>query len=225
MQKVKVLLSWLGQPRSLSVPQQLLFSALFSLLLLTARILFTGHILFSFLVWNLFLAWVPYALTRRMETEHTAGKRFWFLSLVWLLFLPNSFYILTDLFHLTMDRAMPLWYDLALLLSFAWSGMLLGVRSMHAMEGLLSRRLHLRLGWLFVLPLMALNAFGIYLGRYLRFNSWDVLANPFELLQDILYLLIHPFRNRLDWTMIGCYTVLLTVIYVSVAQADKNEER
>ena len=225
MRKVKYLIARMGEPRTLSVHQQLLLSAAFSLLLLVARMLYTGHILFAFLVWNLFLAWVPYALTRKMEADRIGGKRFWFLGLVWLLFLPNSFYILTDLFHLTLDRAMPLWYDLALLLSFAWSGMLLGVHSMHTMEGLLSRRLHLRLGWLFVLPLMALNAFGIYLGRYLRFNSWDVLANPFELLGDIVYLFIHPFRSRFDWSMIGCYTLLLTVIYVSVAQSEKSSRR
>jgi uncharacterized membrane protein len=63
---------------------------------------------------------------------------------------------------------------------------------------------------------MCCNAFGVYVGRYLRFNSWDVLARPLQLAEEIVSLFIHPIRNRLDWSMIVCYSILMTLIYLTV---------
>jgi uncharacterized membrane protein len=62
---------------------------------------------------------------------------------------------------------------------------------------------------------MALVAFGIYIGRFLRYNTWDVFTNPFSLAADILYLLVHPLRSRNAWAMIGCYSLLIALIYIS----------
>ena len=120
-----------------------------------------------------------------------------------------------------MNENVPLWYDLALLLSFAWSGLLFGIVSVRQMEKLFERNFNRKLDVLFVLPVMALNGFGIYIGRYLRFNSWDVLTNPFQLINDIVYLFIHPLHNRFDWSMIVCYTVLLSMIYYAIKKMSK----
>ncbi|HEY6953717.1 MAG TPA: DUF1361 domain-containing protein, partial [Flavisolibacter sp.] len=73
----------------------------------------------------------------------------------------------------------------------------------------------------FIVPVMALNGLGVYVGRYLRFNSWDVITNPFQLIDDIIYLFIHPIRNRFDWSMIICYTVFLTLIYYTIKKLSK----
>jgi uncharacterized membrane protein len=138
------------------------------------------------------------------------------LSLVWLLFIPNTFYILTDLYHLTdhgRTSRIPEWYDLVLILSFAWNGLLLGVLSVRHMEKLFMPRASVLAGWLFVYPIMMLNALGVYTGRYLRYNSWDIISDPFELLADILDMIIHPFRNHPVWMMILCFSILLTLIY------------
>lgn len=75
--------------------------------------------------------------------------------------------------------------------------------------------------WQFVYPLMLLNAFGIYIGRYLRYNTWDVVANPFQLTSDLMYLIIHPVRNRFDWSMILCYSVFMTLIYLAVKRVSR----
>lgn len=204
------------------VEQLLILSSLFSVGLLAVRILYTGHLLFAFLVWNLFLAIVPYAVSKRMSEVPVTGKlKFIGLAFAWLLFIPNAFYIITDLFHLNMNEAVPLWYDLALLLSFAWSGILFGIVSVRQMEKLFERNFNKKLDLLFIIPVMALNAFGVYVGRYLRFNSWDVIANPFQLIKDILYLFMHPLRNRFDWSMIVCYTVLLILIYQAIKKLGK----
>jgi uncharacterized membrane protein len=186
------------------------------------RVFYTGHLLFAFLVWNLFLAFVPYAVSRQMTNAVMKSKwKFVLYAFVWLLFIPNSFYIITDLFHLDMNETVPLWYDLALLLSFAWSGILFGILSIRQMEKLFEKNFNKKFDLLFILPVMALNGFGIYIGRYLRFNSWDVLTNPLQLISDIIYLFIHPFRNRFDWSMIVCYTILLTLIYYTIKKLSK----
>ena len=111
---------------------------------------------------------------------------------------------------------MPLWFDLALIFSFAWNGIQLGILSVRKMERIIQLVFHQIKGMLFIFPVMALNAFGIYIGRYLRFNSWDILVNPFGLSGEILYLFIQPLRNLKDWAMIFCFTLLLMLIYESL---------
>lgn len=208
--------------RRTEAEQILIVSSLFSLGLMTVRILYTGHVLFAFLVWNLFLAVVPYLISKKISATSISSRwKFILYTLVWLLFIPNSFYIITDLFHLDMNEEVPLWYDLALLLSFAWSGLLCGIISVRQIEKQFESFFNKKFDWLFILPVMALNGLGVYIGRYLRFNSWDVLINPLQLIQDIVYLFIHPLRNRFDWSMITCYTMLLLLIYYTIKKLAK----
>lgn len=202
--------------------QIVILCSLFSIGLMAFRILYTGHLLFAFLVWNLFLAYVPYAISKQMSIRSIKTKReFLLYSLIWLLFVPNAFYIITDLFHLDMNEDVPLWYDLALLLSFAWNGLLFGILSVRQMEKLFEKNFNRKFDLLFILPVMALNGFGVYIGRYLRFNSWDVLANPLQLVNDIIYMFIHPLQNRFDWSMVVCYTALLTLIYYTIKKLSR----
>ncbi len=124
------------------------------------------------------------------------------------------------MFHLEIRVGIPLWFDLALILSFAWNGILLGVLSVRQMEKMVQLKVPVINELQFVYPLMLLNSFGIYIGRYLRYNTWDVLVNPFQLTNDLIYLLIHPVRNRFDWSMIICYSIFMTLIYL----AKENEQ-
>jgi uncharacterized membrane protein len=203
--------------------QILILCSLFSVGLMAFRIVYTGHLLFAFLVWNLFLAYVPYAISKQMSTAFISNKwKIFLCAFVWLLFIPNAFYIITDLFHLDMNEDVPLWYDLALLLSFAWSGLLFGILSVRQMEKLFEKNFNKKFDLLFILPVMALNGFGVYIGRYLRFNSWDVLTNPLQLVNDIVYMFLHPIRSRFDWSMVVCYTILLTLIYLTVKKLSRS---
>ncbi len=156
------------------------------------RILFTGNLHYGFLVWNLFLAWLPlwFALlaedyfARNSNRAKPAGK-FWVLSALWLLFLPNAFYIFTDLIHLTNRFHFNFWVDLSVILSCALTGLVLGFMSLFLMQALVVRRYGPLAGWGFVMLSAGLSSFGIYLGRFLRFNSWDVIAKPSQLFQGI----------------------------------------
>ena len=158
------------------------------------------------------------------------------VCLVWLLFVPNAFYMLTDLYHLSDNRSprIPEWYDLALIFSFAWNGLLLGVLSVRQMERLLEsrrlasgifgrrRRVPLRFpGGVFVYPVIGLCALGVYTGRYLRYNSWDILSDPFQLIGDMAGMIIHPLHNQPAWSMILCYTILLSFIYTMLKKISR----
>lgn len=203
--------------------QVLLMSCFFSLTLMTSRIIYAGEIMFVFLVWNLFLAYLPFALSNWMVDQMKNKSRIVFFAFVflWLIFIPNTFYIITDLIHLDLDSSMPIWYDLVLILSFAWNGVLFGIVSVRQMEKLFESYFNRKFGFFFILPVMVLNAFGVYVGRHLRFNSWDVITNPFQLMEDVIALFIHPIHNKVDWSIIVCYSLLLSLFYVSVKRMGK----
>ncbi len=175
--------------------------------------------MFAFLVWNLFLAYLPYKIScmlmRRLEWMENKWK-FSFLFIAWLLLVPNTFYIITDLFHLHKGEVIPVWFELALIISFAWNGILLGISSIKQMETIVKLKWNMKSEWLYIYPVMLLNALGIYIGRYLRFNSWDVITAPSDLASEIFYLLLHPVRNRFDWSMIICYSLLLSLFYITI---------
>jgi uncharacterized membrane protein len=121
--------------------------------------------------------------------------------------------MVTDLFHLYHREGIPLWFDLVLLMSYAWNGMVLGTMSIRHMEKTLEIMVpRLKEGW-FVGAIMFLNAFGIYLGRYLRFNSWDIVANPFKLFIEMFDLVSRPVEHKAAWAMIISFTIMMTIMY------------
>lgn len=202
----------------------LFLSVVFSGLLLAVRITSTHSLTSASLAWNLFLAWFPYGISSWLY-RHTALVKnkgvYAALFLVWLLFIPNTFYIITDLFHLHDDRNAPLWFDLLLIFSFAWNGLLMGVLSIRAMEKITQIFFPFKHDWTFLYPIMWLNALGIFIGRYLRYNSWDVLASPLSLTTDILRLLLHPFLYHTEWAMIFGYAVFMTMLYMTIKKISR----
>lgn len=203
----------------------LILPCLFSISLVCFRVAYTKQWYFTWLTWNLFLALVPYLLTRfamRRPQWIESNIRFSLLFVSWILFLPNTFYIITDLFHLEDRKTVPLWFDLVLIFSFAWNGIQFGAVSIRQMERLLMAKWPNVKEWQFVYPMMALNALGIYIGRFLRYNSWDVVTNPLALAEDVLYLLVHPLRNRFDWSMIVCYAVFMSLIYLAMKRMSRS---
>lgn len=221
-ERIEVLQSLLFDKTSLG--KALFFSCAFSAFLSIGRVVYTKELAYIFLNWNLFLAYLPFAITRYLSGNEHILKQKWrslFFFLSWLLLIPNSFYIITDLVHLRERTGAPLWYDVAMIFSFAWNGLLLGILSLRRMETMFRKRFTALPEPVFLMPVIFLNALGIYIGRYLRYNSWDVITDPYDLATDMLYLLVHPLRSRFDWSMIICFTVLLSLLYITIKRTAK----
>lgn len=150
---------------------------------------------FAFLGWNLFLAAIP-AVAGWLFAKAAEGKSlvvpqaFWFAT--WLAFLPNAPYVMTDLVHLGHSATVPLWYDLMLLVSCAGTGLLLGYTSLADVQAVITRKFSTGLGWAVAITGLLLSGFGIYLGRFLRLNSWDTVTRPLQLISNIAHLLGDP---------------------------------
>ncbi len=198
----------------------LLPSLLFTLVLLTLRIAATGSLAFIFLVWNLFLAGLPLFFGYSVQRHRVAKPLLaWVCGGLWLLFFPNALYITTDLFHLRARPPVPLWYDLLLLLSAALNGALYGFLSLTRMEAPLRSLVGRRAMGPGVFGLLVLCGFGIYLGRYLRYNSWDVAANPLGLALDMADVLRHPRRHAEAWALSGVFGVWGWVVWGMMRRA------
>ncbi|GAB2780778.1 DUF1361 domain-containing protein [Hymenobacter latericoloratus] len=197
-----------------------------SVVLITFRVFLTHKISFVFLLWNLFLALIPFGLSTMLGL--TAGRLKARVLLpvgaMWLLFFPNAPYILTDLFHLEPRPEVPYWYDLALILSCAWNGLMLAYASLTDMQLLVARRLGWWAGWAFATVALLLSSFGVYLGRYLRFNSWDIFTNPITLFYDIVTRILHPTAYRDAWGVTLLYGVFLLLGYATVRLLGQQRE-
>jgi uncharacterized membrane protein len=150
--------------------------------------------------------------------EYRAGSsrkgRFACLATAWLLFFPNAPYILTDLIHLTTRAYGPFWVDMVLILLCGFIGLVLGFVSLFLMQGVVTR-LWGRVGsWLFVAAVAALSGFGIYVGRFLRFNSWDVIFKPLELGRGISQWAADPFAHPNSYAFPVLFSTFLFLAYV-----------
>jgi len=203
----------------------LILMTLFCFSLSAFRYYISDTKVFLFLNWNLFLAWIPLLLSSFIRVFHIKSKiSLVFIIIVWILFFPNSPYILTDLFHLRARNAVPIWYDLIVILSYAWTGLICGFISLHDIEKRLSDfGKKNRMNAVIVLFLF-ISSFGVYLGRFLRWNSWDVLNNPFGLFSDIVLRLIYPMEYTKTWGVTVLMGLMLNFMYFTFKWAGVNEE-
>lgn len=172
---------------------------------------------FLFLNWNLFLAGIPLAISTFIVHFKIKSKLSLFiLVLAWILFFPNSPYILTDLFHLRPRHFVPIWYDLIVILSYAWTGLMFGFVSLLQIEKLLSEYIDQKIIRIISVFFMFISSFGVYLGRFLRWNSWDILGNPFGLFGDIFNRFFFPFDHSRTWGMTILMGILLNLMYFSI---------
>lgn len=196
----------------------LLLSSLLACTLYAGRVVLSGSWGYRFLIWNLFLAWLPYAWSLWAATIYRRDPRAWVRLLLpaalWLLFFPNAPYIMTDFVHFPGMRFV-WWYDVAFLASFAWAGCFLAVASLQVMQGLVRALLGTVLSWLFVLASVVLSGLGIYLGRFLRWNSWDLFLDPTAVLHDLFIRLANPLDNLRMIGVTAVFAAILLVCYLT----------
>ena len=167
-----------------------------SVALVVARFTRSHQFAYFNLVWNLFLAWLPLGFALLAGRVRGSWRLWLACAFLWLLFLPNSPYLVTDLVHLKPRPPVPLWFDILLVQSFVLTGLLLGFLSVYLMHRLVSHSFGWRTGWIFTWLILGLTGFGIYLGRFERWNSWDLFLSPVELTRYICSVVIHPRANK-----------------------------
>jgi len=186
--------------------------------LVVARIAWTRDFHYAFLIWNLFLAWLPliFALLASEKYQNASGRNWRFLSLAgaWLLFFPNAPYIFTDLIHLTTRHLPHFWVDLVLILLCALTGLVLGFVSLYLMQSIVARICGRLASWFFIACVAVLSSFGIYLGRFLRFNSWDVLFQPVKLYHGIGRWAADPLASSNSFVFPALFATFLFIAYV-----------
>jgi uncharacterized membrane protein len=166
---------------------------------------------FRFLLWNLLLAWIPLVFALVVYDRYRRGAALVRLApaaALWLLFLPNAPYIFTDFIHLAATPRTPLWFDGVVLSAFSWTGVLLGFVSLYLVHSVVRHRFGVRAGWSTALGALTLTSAGVYLGRFLRWNSWDLLLRPGRRVAEIVPRLTDPAAL----TRAGAATLLLAAL-------------
>lgn len=193
-------------------------ACLVCIFLVAARVAYTDSRRHTGLIWNLFLAWIPFILA--YVAHAISWKRIWLylaipvIAFLWLIFFPNAPYMLTDLQDLARAGGVgaPLWYDVLIVVWCSWTGTLLGVISLYLMQDIIMRTFGRWTGWIFVLVISGLSSFGIYIGRFVRLNSWDILQNPAETAIEILGLVVDPSMRLAAFTIL--YTFFFLFLFV-----------
>ncbi len=203
--------------RRIAVVASLAILSLFVVAMIAFRILYTHTSEHSAIAWNLLLAWIPFALALIVYERARAGVSTLSLvaaTMLWLLFLPNAPYIVTDLKHVGRGGGVPVLYDVLLLSAAAWTGLLLGLTSLFLMHAVARRLVGAVNAWALVVGVLALSSFGIYLGRVQRWNSWDVFVRPGSLLGEIASGLLHPLSHPRPIAVTVLFTSFLLASYL-----------
>ncbi len=195
----------------------LVLSSVASIILYLIGVVYYGASLFWFLNWNLLLAWLPIGfvlwLVRYLKTGHWDSWPAILLTLLWLVFLPNSFYIISDLMHLnSITTNNPLFFAV-MIFSFSFSGLMLGFISLFIMHQQIIKRLPTRVAHTLITVVIFLCSFAVYLGRYLRWSTWDVVLNPAGVLFDVSDRIINPGFYGQTFQVTLLFFVLLGSMY------------
>ena len=213
--------------------------------MLALRAVWGGGTGYSSLVWNLFLAWLPYFFALRLASAEPRSVPQWTgaaaLAALWLLFFPNAPYLITDLIHLHPDYAthdrpiallsglsrgqqIPIWFDALLVFAFAWTGVLLAFASLDLVRRKVATLAGNRWAWAVASAAIVLCSFGVALGRFERFNSWDVLTRPHVLIPAVLAQMANPLGHLRTTVVTVLLTAFLSLGYVSLLALGRTEQ-
>jgi uncharacterized membrane protein len=185
--------------------------------LVIARVAYSDRTDHLGLIWNLFLAWIPFMLAYFAHVVSWRRRALYLvipvIAFLWLIFFPNAPYMLTDLQDLASEPGgAPLWYDAIIVGWCSWTGTLLGIISLYLMQDIIVRTVSRAAGWIFVFVIAGLSSFAMYIGRFVRLNSWDILQDPAETAMEILGIVVDPSMRLAAFTLL--YTFFFLFIFV-----------
>lgn len=176
-----------------------------------------------YLMWNVFLAWIPLGLAiwlvKMLRRKPWSSFQGMLLSLLWIGFLPNSFYMVSDYLHLQDYARVDVVFDTVTFTSFVLTGLFLGYSSLYLIHLELAKRLRSQLNtWLAISFVLLVCSFAIYLGRDLRLNTWDLLVSPAAILFDVSDIVLNPTYHAHAFTTTITFFVFLLSVYIVVWQ-------
>jgi len=188
--------------------------SIFGCIMVVIRSVYTGYISYYYLIWNLFLSWIPLGIAFLMSYVYSNTRKkkntvfFFILGMFWLLFYPNAPYMITDFVHFRHSGNFLTWFDLVIYSTFIFTSFLIGFISIYLVSRIVEKRTNKLIGWLFTLFILFISSYGIYLGRFIRWNSWDLLTNPLKLFRGFF---VNINFQSIVFSII--YGLLLTLIY------------
>lgn len=205
--------------RNISTFEKMLaLSILFTMSFVVVRILYTGELTYCFYIWNTFLAVLPLLFSRALPGKDGFNVKTIMLITAWLLFFPNAPYMITDLFHYSDRPPVPGWFDLLLVTTAAWNGLILGIVSLMQVEQYLHDKLNPKWVQFIIITCCVLCGYGVYIGRYLRFNSWDTITDPGRLLYTIFTHICRPQEHPGTWAFTMAFGAMFGIIYFTLKQ-------
>ena len=203
--------------KTISIFHLLLAFCLFIGLLIGIRSIYSGSFKYLFLAWNIFLASIPLLISASFKSLHKrSGWKQTMLFACWLIFFPNALYIVTDLLHLDQESNVPKWFDVLLLFSSSILGLAMAYLSLFRVENYLLQVFKPKQVEGIIMAILFFGSFGVYLGRFLRWNSWDIIRNPFGLLSSVIQRFIFPFSHTRTWGITILFAVLFYLIYLFI---------
>jgi uncharacterized membrane protein len=185
------------------------------------RVIHFQSFAYRYLLWNLFLAWLP--LLGALAVYNLHRRRSWIrwlliaaFAIFWLAFFPNAPYLITDIMHLRQNSSVPLWFDLLLFVAFAWTGFFLGLVSLLVMQEIVRKTAGRTAGWIFSLGVLVISSFGIYLGRFWRWNSWDLFLNPGRIFMDVTERVQDPFTRLQAMAFSVLFSCFFLAMYLAL---------
>ena len=194
-------------------------ASVFSVAIWRVRSEYSGTGRYGFLVWNLFLAWIPFIISYFTYTVTVSRKWIYVVipiaAFFWFIFFPNAPYTLTDFQHLARGSGnLPIWYDVLMLIWFAFTGLLLGMVSLFLMQEVIRSEFGRLAGWAFVAVVALLSSAGVYMGRFLQWNSWDLLRNPAGIALTSFKRVQDPSLQSIGF--IGLFAAFFLFLYITL---------
>ncbi|KRE99436.1 hypothetical protein ASG89_28155 [Paenibacillus sp. Soil766] len=190
----------------------------------------SGNRPYLFIFWDTFLAWVPVGIALILDLlfSYTRKKIRAFLIIFvgasWLFFFPNAPYLVTDLLHVfvrySFDPTKRFWTDIVFwqhlftIFTIAMLGLLLGSYSLFSVQNLLRISFGVMVSWIFAILVLLLSSFGIYIGRFIRWNSWDVITRPGYILKELVILLTDTSKLHHIFSFCKFMFMVLIISYV-----------
>jgi uncharacterized membrane protein len=206
-----------------AIAWRLALLSFFCIVLQIARMYWSDTLGYIFLPANLILAWIPLLIARSAYKEKSNWKFLLMLG-VWMIFFPNSAYIITDLIHLKPRHNIPFLFDTTMVFTFAFTGFLTGLFSALLIYRRVKENLSTVKSKLLIIFIMFLSGYGVYIGRFLRWNSWDILLHPFAILTDTFVRIANPTQHPQTYAFSIYIGILLTLTFFAIESLLSSSE-